>query len=52
LWKSAAILHGVYGRYREGQKSTKGVDMELLMARIDSSLAGAQSAINRFKLRA
>ena len=52
LWKSAAILHGVYGRYREGQKSTKGVDMELLMARIDSSLAGAESAINRFKLRA
>lgn len=49
-WKSAAILHGVYARYREGKKSTEGVDMDLLLTRIKGALAGAVTAIDRFKL--
>ena len=27
-WKTGCILHGVYARYRAGQKSTEGVDLE------------------------
>ena len=37
-FKTACILHGVYARYRMGQKSTEGVDMEALKARMISSL--------------
>lgn len=37
-WKSAAILHGVYARYRAGQKSTEGVDMETLRRTIGDNL--------------
>ena len=37
--KTACIIHGVYARYRRGQKSTEGVDMPAcstaLLARID-----------------
>lgn len=46
-WKSAAILHGVYARYMAGQKSTDGVDVDLVMTRILSSLDGAVEAIER-----
>jgi aminoglycoside phosphotransferase (APT) family kinase protein len=46
-WKTAAIIHGVYARYKAGQKSTEGVDMAGLRARIDSALGGAQDAVNR-----
>jgi aminoglycoside phosphotransferase (APT) family kinase protein len=46
-WKTAAILHGVYARYMEGKKSTEGVDMELLLNRIDGSLTLAEQAVNR-----
>lgn len=48
-WKSAAILHGVYARYLEGKKSTEGVDLNLLLTRIEASLAAAVSAISRVK---
>ena len=44
-WKSACILHGVYARYREGKKSTIGVDLENMRWRIDNSLNAAQAAI-------
>ena len=37
-WKTACILHGVYARYRAGQKSTDGVDLETLFARIGLSI--------------
>ncbi len=48
-WKSAAILHGVYARYKAGQKSTEGVDMDGLLARIDGSLALSEQAVNRLQ---
>ncbi len=46
-FKTACILHGVYARYRMGQKSTEGVDMESLYNRILGSieLAIAQSRV-------
>ena len=50
-WKSAAILHGVYARYRAGQKSTEGVDMDLLVERILGSLDRAAESIQRFEQR-
>jgi aminoglycoside phosphotransferase (APT) family kinase protein len=37
-WKTACILHGVYARYQAGQKSTEGVDVPALFARIGLSL--------------
>ena len=40
-WKTACILHGVYARYMAGQKSTEGVDLEMLFARIGLSLDAA-----------
>jgi aminoglycoside phosphotransferase (APT) family kinase protein len=48
-WKGAAILHGVYARYLEGKKSTEGVDLDLLLTRIEDSLAAAITAIERVK---
>jgi aminoglycoside phosphotransferase (APT) family kinase protein len=33
-FKTACIIHGVYARYRAGQKSTEGVDLDLLHDRI------------------
>lgn len=41
-WKTACILHGVYARYRAGQKSTDGVDVDGLFARIGLSLDAAE----------
>ncbi len=46
-WKTACIIHGVYARYMAGQKSTEGVGLEGLKARITGSLADAEKAINR-----
>ena len=40
-FKVACILHGVYARYRAGQKSTEGVDLPMLFARIGLSLDSA-----------
>lgn len=48
-WKSAAIVHGVYARYMEGQKSTEGVDLEGLRTRIDQSLTLAMRAVERLE---
>ena len=50
-WKSAAIIHGVYARYREGKKSTEGIDLDEIKSRIDASLAAADFYINRYKER-
>lgn len=46
-WKSAAIIHGVYARYVEGKKSTEGIDIDGLRARIDYSLTLAADAVAR-----
>lgn len=37
-FKTACILHGVYARYRMGQKSTEGVDLDGLYRRIATSI--------------
>jgi len=48
-WKSAAIVHGVYARYREGKKSTAGVDLAELRQGIDRSLTLAEAAVARLE---
>lgn len=40
-FKTACILHGVYARYRAGQKSSEGVDLDLLRRRIGAATANA-----------
>jgi aminoglycoside phosphotransferase (APT) family kinase protein len=40
-WKLGCILHGVYARYRAGQKSSEGVDVPGLFSRIDRALTAA-----------
>ena len=46
-WKTACIVHGVYARYREGKKSTEGIDLEEMHERIDRSLALSEQAVSR-----
>ena len=41
-FKTACILHGVYARYRLGMKSTEGVDLDGLFARMVNSIEAAQ----------
>ena len=43
-FKTACILHGVYARYRAGQKSTEGVDMDLLFSRMRLTIDTAEQA--------
>lgn len=50
-WKSAAIVHGVYARYRQGQKSTEGVDLDGLRSSILASLDQAEAAVQRLEAR-
>ncbi|MDJ0770595.1 MAG: phosphotransferase family protein [Ilumatobacter sp.] len=40
-FKTACILHGVYARYRAGQKSSDDVDLDMLFARIGLSTDAA-----------
>ena len=47
-WKTACILHGVYARYRAGQKSTEGVDLDGLFARIGLSVDAAATMAEQF----
>ncbi|MEM1231315.1 MAG: phosphotransferase family protein [Pseudomonadota bacterium] len=46
-WKTAAIIHGVYARYVQGQKSSEGVDLPFMRERIDNALTLAQQAVDR-----
>jgi len=46
-WKSACILHGVYARYRAGQKSTEGVDLDAMRQTIGQTLGLAEAALQR-----
>lgn len=48
-WKTAAILHGVYARYKAGQKSSDGIDMDEMRERILNSLDLSEQAVNRLK---
>lgn len=44
-WKSACIVHGVYTRYRRGQKTTDGVDLEGFRAMIGGLVETAASSV-------
>ncbi len=46
-WKSACIVHGVYARYMQGNKSSEGVDLEHMRTRIEAALTLAAQAVNR-----
>ena len=46
-WKSACIVHGVYARYMQGNKSSEGVDLDHMRTRIESALTLAAQAVNR-----
>ncbi len=48
-WKSAAITHGVYARYMEGKKSTKGIDVEGLRKSVEYALNLAEQAVARLE---
>ncbi|MDG2112249.1 MAG: phosphotransferase family protein [Actinomycetota bacterium] len=37
-FKTACIIHGVYARYMQGQKSTEGVDLDYYRSRIGTSV--------------
>jgi aminoglycoside phosphotransferase (APT) family kinase protein len=43
-WRSACIVHGVYTRYKRGQKSAAGVDLDRFVVVADRSLALAERA--------
>ncbi len=43
-WKTACIVQGVYARYRLGQKSTEGIDLDGLRSRIQRSCELAEKA--------
>ena len=46
-WKTACIVHGVYARYMQGNKSSEGVDLDHMRSRIDGALTLAAQAVNR-----
>ena len=46
-WKTAAIVHGVYARYREGKKSTDGIDLDEMRQRIELTLGRSAEAVER-----
>ena len=48
-WKSAAVLHGVYARYREGKKSAEGVDLPVMLRTIALVLEQSQQAVDRLQ---
>ena len=41
--KTACIVHGVYARYRQGQKSAEGIDLDELRDRIGTAIDRAES---------
>jgi hypothetical protein len=51
MWKTAAIAHGVYARYRQGKKTTDRANLESLHASIDLSLAAAEKVLARWSAR-
>ena len=45
--KTACILHGVYARYRRGQKSTEGVDLDIMFKRMKVAIDRAEAEHSR-----
>ncbi len=43
--KTACIVHGVYARYMQGQKSTEGIDMDALNHRFRAAIDLAEQAL-------
>ena len=48
-WRSACIVHGVYTRYKRGQKSTEGVDMPRFLERIAQSVELADRVVSELR---
>jgi aminoglycoside phosphotransferase (APT) family kinase protein len=46
-FKTACIIHGVYARYMQGQKSTEGVDLEYYRSRIGISVELSKRAADQ-----
>jgi aminoglycoside phosphotransferase (APT) family kinase protein len=42
-FKTGCILHGVYARYRAGQKSSEGIDLESLFSRMVAAIDAAEA---------
>jgi aminoglycoside phosphotransferase (APT) family kinase protein len=49
-WKSACIVHGVYTRYKRGQKSSVGVDMQGFVDAARRSLELAETSVSKLGL--
>ncbi len=45
-FKTACILHGVYARYLMGQKSTEGIDVDMLKVRLIDAIDVAEAGID------
>ena len=45
-FKTACIIHGVYARYRQGMKSTEGVDLDELFQRVLTSIELAEAHLD------
>jgi len=45
-FKTACILHGVYARYKNGQKAIDPEDLEALRSRVDNCIARAETALD------
>jgi aminoglycoside phosphotransferase (APT) family kinase protein len=48
-WRSACIVHGVYTRYKRGQKSSEGVDMQRFIERTRQSIELSEQAAARLR---
>ncbi|MFT7646180.1 MAG: aminoglycoside phosphotransferase (APT) family kinase protein [Candidatus Poriferisodalaceae bacterium] len=48
-FKTACILHGVYARYMQGQKSSEGVDLEYYRSRIGISIEMSRQAADELR---
>jgi aminoglycoside phosphotransferase (APT) family kinase protein len=48
-FKTACILHGVYARYKNGQKAIEPEDLELLRGRVGNSITRAEEALAELK---
>jgi len=48
-FKTACILHGVYARYKNGQKAIEPEDLQLLEGRVHNSISRAEQALAELK---
>lgn len=48
-FKTACILHGVYARYKNGQKAIDPEDLETLEGRVHNSISRAETALQELK---